>query len=88
MATMKPSLTLIDDTPEQGTLPRDGAAPPHPPFAVGTDEDLNSHLHAMRQMLESVPHASPAEALAMLRQAFPDVELSDRVRALGYREET
>ncbi len=38
-------------------------------------------------MLQNTPHASAAEALAMLRQAFPDANLSDLVHALGYREE-
>ncbi|MEI2387027.1 hypothetical protein [Breoghania sp. JC706] len=81
MATLKPSLTLVDNEEE---TPERGNAGGH---ADGVPGQLESRLQAMRQMLESAPHASAAEALAMLRQAFPDADLSDRVRALGYRLE-
>ena len=81
MATLKPSLTLVHN--EEEAL-ETGNTTGH---AHGASGQLESRLQAMRRMLESVPHASASEALAMLRQAFPDADLSDRVRALGYRME-
>ncbi|WP_321504717.1 hypothetical protein [Breoghania sp.] len=83
MVTMRPSLTLVDqtaDAPEDDTGLED-----HDVNSI--DAGLHSRLRAMRRLLDNAPQASAAEALAILRQAFPDANLSDRLRALGYREE-
>ncbi|PTW60947.1 hypothetical protein C8N35_103128 [Breoghania corrubedonensis] len=85
MATMKPSLTLVEN---EVAGPQEEATNAFVvPGAIPGTTHLDNRLEAMRRMLESVPHASAAEALAMLRQAFPDADLSDRVRALGSRQE-
>ncbi len=83
MVTMRPSLTLVEQTsdmPEDDTGLED-----YEMNAI--DAGLHSRLRAMRKMLDNAPHTTAAEALAILRQAFPDANLSDRLRALGYRDE-
>ncbi|WP_321341422.1 hypothetical protein [Breoghania sp.] len=83
MVTMRPSLTLVDQTSE---VPEDDTGLEEYEMNA-MDASLHGRLRAMRQMLDNAPQATAAEALAMLRQAFPDANLSDRLRALGYREE-
>jgi hypothetical protein len=44
---------------------------------------LDQRIAAMRRLLAAMEPASTASALRVLRQAFPDVPLDARVRALG-----
>lgn len=52
------------------------AAPGLPPAA-----EAGSRLAAMRRHLEAARPASGNEALRLLRQAFPDTPLAERVKA-------
>lgn len=84
MATMKPSLALVEKMAED---PVNLAAAGERDGGAHSASALHDRFNAMRQMLENSPQASAAEALAMLRKAFPETALSDRVRALGFRDE-
>lgn len=76
MTAVKPSLYLSEPTMEA----RMDENP-----SIARDPEMTSRLLAMRQLLANMPHASVAEALAMLREAFPETGLSDRVKALDGR---
>ncbi len=50
------------------------------------EAELDAQIARMREMLKLMASGSSAMALGAMRQAFPDVPLSERVRALkSYR---
>ncbi len=65
------------DAGQAGLTPRPAAAAPGLPPAA----EAGSRLAAMRRHLEATRPASGNEALRLLRQAFPDTPLADRVKA-------